>query len=52
LNVLKFIELMTTKNVTELRNVSMYITKASEIRKKHFILIKQAPHSFMYIVNS
>jgi len=28
----KFIELMTTENATEIRNVSMYITKAFDIR--------------------
>ena len=52
MNMLKFIELMTIKNVTELKHVSMYITKASEIRKNNnFSLIKQAPHSCMYIAN-
>ena len=44
-----FIELMKTENVTEIRNLSMYITKVFEI-KKNFILIKYAPHAFMYIV--
>ena len=29
----KFIEPMATENVTEIRNWSMYITKAFEIRK-------------------
>ena len=29
----KFIELMTTENVTVIRNLSMYITKAFDIRK-------------------
>ena len=29
----KFIELMTTANVTVIRNLSMYITKAFDIRK-------------------
>jgi len=33
-NMPKFIELMTTENVTEIRNVSMYIMKSFEIRKK------------------
>jgi len=41
---------MTTENVTEIRMLSMYITKAFEIRKKYLFFIKYAPHSFMYIV--
>ena len=45
----KFIELIKTENVTELRNLSLYITKVFEI-KKNIILIKYAPHAFMYIV--
>jgi len=30
----KFIELITTENLIEIGNLSMYITKAFEIRKK------------------
>ena len=32
LNMPKIIELMTTESVTEIRKLSMYITKAFEIR--------------------
>jgi len=45
----KFIELITTENLIEIGNLSMYITKAFEIRKKLFISIKYAPHAFIYI---
>ena len=34
----KMIELMTTENVTEIRNLSVYFTKSFEIRKKIFWL--------------
>jgi len=42
----KFIEQMTTENVTEISNLSMYITKAFEIRKKTLTLIKYSPSRF------
>jgi len=35
----KFIELIKTENKIEIRNVSMFIMKSFEIRKKNFILI-------------
>ena len=46
-----FIELMTTENVSEIRHLSLYITKAFGIIKIFFISIKYAPHAFMYIVD-
>jgi len=46
----KFIELMTTENKTEIRNLSMFIMKSFEIRKKHFSLISMPlTLSFLYI---
>ena len=42
----RFIEQMTTENVTEISNLSMYITKAFEIRKKTLTLIKYCPSRF------
>ena len=39
LNMSKFIELIKTENKIEIRNLSMFIMKSFEIRKKTFILI-------------
>jgi len=41
-NMPKFIELMTTENVTEIRNVSMYIMKSFEIRKKSLFRVSMS----------
>ena len=42
-------ELMTTENIIEIRNLSMFIMKSLKIRQKNFILIKYAPLAFLYI---
>ena len=41
----KFIELIKTENKTEIRNVSMFIMKSFEIRKKLYF-DEYAPHAF------
>jgi len=43
----EFIELMITENKKEIRNLSMFITKAFEIRKKNFIMY--ALHAFFLV---
>ena len=45
----EFIELMITENKKEIRNVSMFITKAFEIRKKT-LLCMPFTLSFLYKV--
>ena len=40
-------ELMTTENIIEIRNLSMFIMKSLKIRQKNFILIKYAPLAFL-----
>ena len=43
LNMPKFIELIKTENKIEIRNLSMFIMKSFEIRKKLYF---DAPHAF------
>ena len=41
----KFIEIMTTENKIEIRNLSLFIMKSFEIREKHF----NAPRAFFLV---
>ena len=49
LNMPKFIELMTTENKTEIRNLSMFIMKSFEIRKTHTFLWLVCPSRFLFL---
>jgi len=46
----KFVELMTTENVIEIRIVSMHIMKCFEFLKKKYF-IEHARHAFLYLVD-